>query len=104
MPVSPPPATNSPSASKRRKTIPKYIATHANWAYVGLYADEDVSGTSSRKREEFNRMINDALEGKIDLIVTKSISRFARNTLDTLTAIRKLKNARVEVFFEKDYM
>lgn len=90
------------SVEAQKDYYPKFIATHANWTFVGLYADEGISGTSSRNREEFNRMIDDALDGKIDLIVTKSISRFARNTLDTLTAIRKLKNARVEVFFEKE--
>ena len=68
---------------------------------VGLY-DSGISGLSHKKRDGFNRMIADALDGKIDLIVTKSLSRFARNTVDTLTTIRKLKSAGVEVFFEKD--
>lgn len=69
---------------------------------TALYADEGISGTSSKNRSEFNEMITDALGGKIDLIITKSISRFARNTVDTLTTIRKLKAAGVEVFFEKE--
>lgn len=69
---------------------------------IDIYSDEGLSGTSSKRREEFNRMIKDAISGKFDLIITKSISRFARNTVDTLLAIRKLKEAGVEVFFEKE--
>ena len=65
-------------------------------------ADEGISGTSTKKRDDFNRMIADALDGKIDLILTKSVSRFARNTVDTLTTVRKLKEVGVEVFFEKE--
>lgn len=67
-----------------------------------VYIDEGISGTSTKKREGFNRMIADALDGKIDLILTKSISRFARNTVDSLTAIRQLKEKGVEVYFEKE--
>ena len=67
-----------------------------------MYADEGISATSTKKRDGFNRMISDALEGKIDLIVTKSVSRFARNTVDTLTTVRKLKECGVEVYFEKE--
>ena len=80
----------------------QYIASNPNWEIAGLYTDEGVTGTSSRRREGFNRLIEDALTGSIDLIVTKSVSRFARNTVDTLTAIRKLKAADMEVFFEKE--
>lgn len=60
-----------------------------------------ISGTSTKRRDGFKQMIDDALKGKIDLIVTKSISRFARNTVDALVNIRKLKEKGVEVFFEK---
>ena len=67
-----------------------------------VYADEGLSGTNTKRRPEFNRMISDALAGKIDLIITKSISRFARNTLDTISFVRKLKDKGVEVFFEKE--
>lgn len=67
-----------------------------------LYTDEGISGTSRKKREGFNRMIKDALDGKIDVIITKSISRFARNTVDTLTTVRELKDHGVEVIFEKE--
>ena len=67
-----------------------------------VYTDEGISGTSTKHRAGFNRMVSDALEGKIDLIVTKSISRFARNTIDTLTTVRRLKEKGVEVYFEKE--
>lgn len=78
------------------------IKQKPNWVYVDTFADEGISGTSTKKRDGFNRMIKDALDGKIDLIITKSISRFARNTVDTLQTIRKLKEHNVEVFFEKE--
>jgi site-specific DNA recombinase len=69
---------------------------------LGIYTDEGVSGTGTARREGFRRMVEDALAGRIDLIVTKSVSRFARNTVDSLTTIRRLKEKRVEVFFEKE--
>jgi len=72
-----------------------------NWQFVDVYTDKGITGVSTQKREGFNRMIQDALAGKIDLIITKSVSRFARNTVDTLTAIRKLKEYGVEVYFEE---
>lgn len=67
-----------------------------------MYTDEGISATNTRHRDGFNRMIADALNGKIDLIVTKSVSRFARNTVDFLTTVRKLKEKGVEVYFEKE--
>ncbi len=78
-----------------------YIQGHADWEFVDLYTDEGISGTSTAKREGFKQMISDALEDKIDLIITKSVSRFARNTVDSLVTIRQLKEAGVEVYFEK---
>lgn len=72
-----------------------------HWQFVSVYTDKGITGTSTAKREGFNRMIQDALAGKIDLIITKSVSRFARNTVDTLTTIRKLKEHGVEVYFEE---
>ena len=72
-----------------------------NWQFVEVYTDRGITGTSTAKREGFNRMMQDALAGKIDLIITKSVSRFARNTVDTLTAIRRLKEHGVEVYFEE---
>ena len=67
-----------------------------------MYSDEGISGTSTRRRDGFNRMVEDALAGRIGLILTKSVSRFARNTVDSLTTIRKLKEHGTEVFFEKE--
>lgn len=72
-----------------------------NWQFVSVYTDRGITGTSTVRREGFNRMMQDALAGKIDLIITKSVSRFARNTVDTLTAIRRLKEHGVEVYFEE---
>ena len=66
-----------------------------------VYADKGITGTSTKRRERFNDMIADALAGKIDLIITKSVSRFARNTVDSLTTIRLLKEHGVEVYFEE---
>ena len=80
----------------------KHIQSNSEWEFVGIYADEGISATSIKKRDGFNRMIADALDGKIDLIITKSVSRFARNTVDSLTTVRKLKEKNVEVFFEKE--
>lgn len=79
-----------------------YIQQREEWEFVGMYSDEGISGTSIKKREGFKRMISDALDGKIDLIITKSVSRFARNTVDSLTTIRTLKEKGVECYFEKE--
>lgn len=78
----------------------KYISSHDDWEFVGIYADEGISGTKE-DRDEFQRMINDCRAGKIDLILTKAISRFARNTMTMLTIVRELKNLNVDVFFEE---
>lgn len=80
----------------------KLIQENEDWEFVGMYADRDRSGTTTKHREGFNRMIQDAMNGKIDLIVTKSVSRFARNTVDSLVTIRMLKEKGIEVFFEKE--
>jgi len=79
-----------------------FIKGKPNWEFVKVYADEGISGTTTKRRDDFNEMIEKALNGEIDLIITKSISRFARNTLDTITYVRKLKAAGVEVYFEKE--
>ncbi len=79
-----------------------YIKCREGWEFIDVYSDEGISGTNTKKRVGFNKMVNDALDGKIDLIITKSVSRFARNTVDSLTTIRKLKENKVEVFFEKE--
>ena len=91
---------NSYEAQKDYYT--RFINAHTGWICAGIYSDEGLSGTSSKSRPAFNQMISDAVDGKIDLIITKSISRFARNTLDSLTAIRKLKSIGCEVWFEKE--
>ena len=80
----------------------KYIQSREDWIFVGVYTDEGISATNTRKRDGFNKMVSDAVSGKIDLIVTKSVSRFARNTVDSLTTVRKLKDKNVEVYFEKE--
>lgn len=79
-----------------------YIQANDEWEFAGVYSDEGISGTSTRRRDGFNRMVEDALAGRIGLILTKSVSRFARNTVDSLTTIRKLKEHGTEVYFEKE--
>ena len=78
-----------------------YIKSRPEWEFVNVYTDEGISATDTRHRSGFNQMVQDALDGKIDLIVTKSVSRFARNTVDSLTTVRKLKEKGVEVYFQK---
>ena len=90
------------SLATQRDYYEQYIKENKEWELVGIYYDDGISGLSFRNRDGFNRMIRDALDGKIDLILTKSLSRFARNTVDTLTTIRKLKAANIEVYFEKE--
>ena len=80
----------------------KYINDHENYEMAGIYADEGISGTNTKKREQFKRMIADCEKGKIDLVITKSISRFARNTQDCLMYSRKLKNLGIGIIFEKE--
>lgn len=79
-----------------------YINSKDDWEFVSVYADEGITGCNTRKRDGFNKMVEDALTGRIDLIITKSVSRFARNTVDSLTTIRKLKENGVECYFEKE--
>ena len=78
------------------------INKNNEWSFVEVYADESISGTEDYKRSNFMRMIADAMSGKIDLILTKSISRFARNTLDTLKYVRMLKEKNVAILFEEE--
>ena len=84
------------------KYYTNYIQSRSDWEFVAVYTDEGISGTATKNRDGFNCMIADALDGKIDLILTKSVSRFARNTVDSLTAIRKLKEHGTECYFEKE--
>ena len=78
------------------------IQKNPTWEYVGVYADDGVTGTKAEAREEFNRMLADCEAGKIDIILTKSISRFARNTVDLLSTVRHLKELGISVQFEKE--
>ncbi len=79
-----------------------YIQGNPDWEFAGVYADDGISGTNTAKREAFNRMIDDCKTGKIDMILTKSISRFSRNTVDCLKYTRELKTLNIAVFFEKE--
>ena len=79
-----------------------FIQNHEGWTFAGMYTDAGISGTGTAHRSGFTQMVQDALAGKFSLIVTKSISRWARNTVDSLTTIRKLKEHGCEVFFEKE--
>ncbi|GAA0109235.1 recombinase family protein [Clostridium tertium] len=79
-----------------------YIVQHPEYVLAGIYADEGISGTNTKKRDEFNRMIADCRARKVDRIITKSISRFARNTLDCLNYVRELKEIGIGVIFEKE--
>ena len=79
----------------------QYIQRNPEWTFVKVYTDEGISGTNTKHRAGFNEMIEDALAGKIDLIVTKSVSRFARNTVDSLVTIRKLKEKGVQVYLKR---
>ncbi|MHB1256669.1 MAG: recombinase family protein [Dethiobacteraceae bacterium] len=80
----------------------KYIKERADWEFVRVYTDEGLSATNTKKRNGFKQMVADALDGQIDLIITKSVSRFARNTVDSLVTVRQLKEKGVEVYFEKE--
>lgn len=80
----------------------KYINEHENYEMAGIYADEGISGTNTKKREQFRKMIADCESGKVDLVITKSISRFARNTQDCLMYSRKLKSLGIGIIFEKE--
>lgn len=80
----------------------KLIKSNPNWEFAGIYADEGISGLSTKNREQFLQMMADCENGKIDIILTKSVSRFARNTLDSLTHIRRLRELNVTVIFEKE--
>lgn len=78
------------------------ISENRDWVMVGIYADEAITGTKVDKREQFQRMIQDCMDGKIDVIMTKSVSRFSRNTVDILQYVRLLKGKGIAVIFEKE--
>ena len=79
-----------------------YINSRVDWIMVDIFADEGISGTSTEKRTDFKRMIEDCKAGKIDMVITKSISRFARNTMDCLNFVRMLKEKDIAVYFETE--
>ena len=79
-----------------------YINRNKDWELAGIYADDGISGTNTKKREKFNEMIEDCMAGKVDLVITKSISRFARNTVDCLKYVRKLRDKNIPIIFEKE--
>ena len=80
----------------------KMITNEKDWMMAGVYADEGITGTQVAKREQFQKMIKDCMDGQIDMVITKSISRFARNTLDTLKYVRQLKEKNIAVYFEDE--
>ncbi|MBZ2174353.1 recombinase family protein [Schnuerera sp. xch1] len=78
------------------------INSNPNWKLAGIYADDGISATNTKKRDDFNAMVEDCMAGNIDMIITKSVSRFARNTVDALQTIRKLKEKNIGILFEKE--
>ena len=92
----------SNSFEAQQRYFSDYISQKADWSLSGIYADEGITGTNTKRRAEFNRMINDACEGKFQLILTKEVSRFSRNILDTISYTRKLKAVGIGVLFVID--
>lgn len=80
----------------------EYIGRNKEWELAGIYTDDGISGTNTKKREGFNEMIDECMAGKIDMVITKSISRFARNTIDCLKYVRQLKEKNIAIIFEKE--
>ena len=89
------------SYNTQKRVYTDMVMANKEWELVGIYADEGISGTRADKRPEFKRMIDDCFAGKIDYIITKSVSRFARNTVDCLDHVRKLKARGIGVYFEE---
>lgn len=90
------------SLSAQTAHYTRMIGERPDWSFAGVYADEGISGTGTQHREGFRRLMNDCIEGRIDLVITKSISRFARNTVDLLENVRRLRAIGVEVLFERE--
>ena len=89
------------SYNNQMKVYTEMIAANKEWEFAGLYADEGISGTRADKRPQFQKMIDDCLKGKIDMIITKSVSRFARNTVECLDYVRMLKEKGIGIYFEE---
>lgn len=90
------------SYQSQLKYYDEKINSKSEWQFAGIYADEAITGTLDFKRTEFMRMIADSMSGKIDMILTKSLSRFARNTLDTLKYVRMLREKNIAILFEEE--
>ena len=84
------------------RTTGEIIKSNSDWLYVGIYADEGITGTLDYKRDGFMKMMQDASQNKFDMIITKSISRFGRNTVDTLKYVRALKEKEIAIYFEEE--
>lgn len=97
-------ATFFPAKAFARNRVEQTRAIERNkeWELAGIYTDDGISGTNTKKREGFNGMIEDCMAGKIDMVITKSISRFARNTIDCLKYVRQLKEKNIAIIFEKE--
>ncbi len=89
------------SYEAQRAYYTEYIRKNPDWSYTGIYADKGITGTSVKRRDEFNKMIRLCKKGRVDMIITKSVSRFARNTVDCLKHTRLLKDLGVDVYFEE---
>ena len=89
------------SYTNQKKVYTEMIGANKEWEFAGLYADEGISGTRADKRPEFQKMIDACLAGKIDYIITKSVSRFARNTVECLEYVRMLKAQGIGIIFEE---
>ncbi len=92
------------SLENQKMYFDRKIKGNEQWEFTKIYADEGITGTSTKKRKQFNQMIRDAENGKIDIILTKEVSRFARNTVDALQYTRKLKAMGIEVYFLLDHI
>lgn len=90
------------SFDSQQKYYSNKIARNPNWTFVDIYCDEGISGTRTNKREGFIKMMKDAVNNRFDLILTKSVSRFARNTVDTLKYVRILRERKIGVYFEEE--
>ena len=82
----------------------RHIMQNPNWIFAGVFADDGRSATNTFRRDDFNQLMNQCMKGKVDMVITKSISRFARNTVDCISWVRKLREKNVAVYFEKEYI
>ena len=90
------------SLETQKEHYETFIKDHQDWEYAGLYYDEGISGTKIEKRDGLLRLLKDCEDGKIDRVITKSISRFSRNSTNTLEMVRNLSKLGVYIFFEKE--